>query len=121
MIDELPVFMVAATQAQGVTRIEGAGELRFKETDRIRSMQAGLSAMGARVRSEGDTVIVEGPSFLRGAVVDAAGDHRTAMALAVAGLAAQGRTTIRGSEWIGISFPGFADLLGALDSQSKNS
>lgn len=114
LIDELPVLMVAATQAEGPTRIEGAGELRFKETDRIRSMLGGLSAMGALVRSEGDTVVLEGPSALRGAAVDSQGDHRTAMALAVAGLAAQGRTTIRGSEWIGISFPGFPDLLAAL-------
>lgn len=111
LIDELPALMVAATQARGVTRMEGLGELRVKETDRIRSMVQGLSQMGARIRSEADTVIVEGPSPLRGAVVDSFGDHRTAMSLGIAGLAAKGETTVQGSEWVQISFPGFARAL----------
>lgn len=111
MIDELPILIVAATQAEGVSRMEGLGELRVKETDRIRSMVEGLSAMGARIRAEGDSVVVEGPSPLRGARVDSFSDHRTAMALAVAGLAAEGETRVEGSEWIGISFPEFAGSL----------
>ncbi len=114
LIDEFPILMAAATQARGVTRMEGLGELRVKETDRIRSMVQGLSRMGAEIRSEGDTVIVEGPSALRGAVVDSLGDHRTAMALAIAGLAAQGETKVREAEWVDISFPGFAQALAAI-------
>ena len=111
VIDELPILMVAATQAEGMTRIEGAGELKVKETDRIRSMVTGLTAMGARIRSEGESLLIEGPSSLKGAPVDSFGDHRTAMALGVAGLTAQGPTTIRESQWIDISFPEFARLL----------
>lgn len=114
MIDELPILMVAASQAEGETRMEGVGELRVKETDRIRSMVAGLSAMGAAIRSEGDTVIVEGPRQLKGAEVESFGDHRTAMALAVAGLTAQGTTTVRDSEWVTISFPDFEKTLKSL-------
>ncbi len=111
LIDELPILMVAATQAQGVSRMEGVGELRVKETDRIRSMVMGLSAMGAKIRSEEDTVIIEGSCRLKGAHVGSFGDHRTAMALAVAGLTAQGITTVGESEWVSISFPDFARIL----------
>ena len=114
VIDELPILMVAATQAQGISRLVGVGELRVKETDRIRSMVTGLSSMGARIRSEADTVIVEGPTRLKGQTVDSFGDHRTAMALAVAGLTAEGRTTVEGSEWIRISFPEFEEVLGSI-------
>ena len=114
VIDELPVLMVAATQADGVTRMEGVGELRVKETDRIRSMVAGLGAMGADIRSEGDNVIVRGPSRLSGVAVDSFTDHRTAMALAVAALTARGATTVRDSEWVSISFPGFEQALQAI-------
>ena len=74
-------------------------------------MVAGLSAMGAKIRAEGDSLIVEGPTPLTGAAVESFGDHRTAMALAVAGLAAQGPTLISGSEWVTISFPDFFDCL----------
>ena len=111
IIDELPILMVAAAQAEGVSRMEGIGELRVKETDRIRSMVAGLSALGAGIRSEGDTVIVEGPRPLKGTAVDSFTDHRTAMALAVAALAAEGKTTVRGGEWVSISFPDFWEIL----------
>ena len=114
LIDELPILMVAATQAEGTSRMEGVGELRVKETDRIRSMVTGLSGMGAAIRSEGDAVIVEGPCRLKGASVDSFTDHRTAMALAVAALAAEGKTTVRGSEWVSISFPDFWETLEAI-------
>ncbi len=111
VIDELPILMVAATQAAGVSRMKGLDELRVKETDRIQSMVQGLTAMGARIRAEGDSVFVEGPARLRGARVSSFADHRTAMALAVAGLTAEGETSVEGSEWVGISFPEFAQLL----------
>ena len=110
-MDELPVLMVAACCAQGRTAIRGAGELRIKETDRITSMVTGLSRMGARIQAEGDDVIIEGPAPLVGCDVDSFGDHRTAMSLIVAGLAARGRTRVRGVECIGISYPGFLDTL----------
>ena len=111
MIDEIPLLMVAASQAEGMSRMEGLAELRVKETDRIQSMVQGLSAMGARIRADGESLFVEGPARLRGCRVRSFSDHRTAMALAVAGLAAQGETSVQGSEWIGISFPEFAENL----------
>jgi 3-phosphoshikimate 1-carboxyvinyltransferase len=114
VIDELPIFLTVATQARGQTVVRGAGELRVKETDRIQSMASGLTALGAKIRVEGETITVEGPTPLKGAVVDSMGDHRTAMALGVAGLAAQGPTTVRGSEWVEISFPGFFETLKGL-------
>lgn len=116
VIDELPILMVVATQAKGQTLIQGAGELKVKETDRVQSMVAGLSTMGARIRSEGETVIIEGPTRLRGAAVDSFGDHRTAMALSVAGLVASGTTTVQDTQWIDISFPGFEKVLDRLRS-----
>ncbi len=111
LIDELPILMVAATQARGRTLIKGAGELRVKETDRIHSMGEGLVGMGAKVRDVGSQMVIEGPTPLKGATVSSFGDHRTAMALAIAGLVAQGPTTIQGSEWIDISFPEFPRIL----------
>ncbi len=114
LIDELPILMVAATQAEGKTVIQGAGELRVKETDRIHSMVTGLSAMGAKIYAEGDSVVIDGPTSLRGAQLQSFGDHRTAMALAIAGLVADGPTEIEGAEWIGISFPEFPQLLRSL-------
>ncbi|MBI3312474.1 MAG: 3-phosphoshikimate 1-carboxyvinyltransferase, partial [Candidatus Omnitrophica bacterium] len=111
VIDELPVLMAAATQAEGITRLTGVGELRVKETDRIRSMVTNLSALGARIQEHGDVVEIKGPVLLRGGSVDSCGDHRTAMAMAVAGLTASGPTRVEGSEWINISFPEFPRLL----------
>lgn len=111
IIDELPILMVAAACGQGVTRLPGLGELRVKETDRIQSMVSALGRMGARLHVSGaETVEIEG-GRLRGAVVESAGDHRTAMSLAVAGLAAQGTTTVRGAECVAKSFPEFFDCL----------
>ena len=108
-IDEFPALFVAAARARGLTRVRGAGELRVKESDRIAAMAAALAAMGARVREVGDGVeIVGGP--LRGAEVDSAGDHRVAMAMCVAGLAASGRTVVRRCGSVGTSFPGFFEL-----------
>lgn len=120
VIDELPVLMAVATQAEGITRIEGAGELRVKETDRISSMTTGLTALGGRVRVEDETVEVEGPTPLRGARLESAGDHRTAMALTVAALRAEGPSVLSGAEWVGISFPGFFEILSALAQGRKS-
>jgi 3-phosphoshikimate 1-carboxyvinyltransferase len=111
LIDEIPALAVAASQAEGTTEFRDAGELRVKESDRIASMAEGLRRLGAKVEALPDGLAVTGPSPLVGAKVNAHGDHRVAMALAVAGLAASGETTIEGWESVAISYPGFeADL-----------
>lgn len=113
MIDELPIFAVAATQAEGVSKVHGAAELRLKESDRITAITRGLKRMGARIEAREDGFVVEGPTILKGAVLDPADDHRIAMAFAVAGLIAEGQTTIRNADCITESYPGFAaDLAG---------
>ncbi|HEY0831954.1 MAG TPA: 3-phosphoshikimate 1-carboxyvinyltransferase [Candidatus Dormibacteraeota bacterium] len=111
MIDELPVLAVAATQIPGQTVISGAGELRVKESNRIDAMEEGLVAMGADVRSVEDGWVINGPRYLEGARVSSHGDHRVAMALAVAGLIADGKTEIDGAECVEISYPDFFDHL----------
>ncbi|MEA3342309.1 MAG: 3-phosphoshikimate 1-carboxyvinyltransferase [Chloroflexota bacterium] len=111
MIDEFPVLAVAATQARGVTRVRDAAELRVKETDRIALLVAELRALGARIDALPDGFTIEGPTPLRGAVVDSHGDHRLAMALAVAGLIAEEEVVIENAECIGDSFPGFVELM----------
>ena len=111
MIDELPVLAVAATQIPGQTVISGAAELRVKESNRIEAMEEGLVAMGADVTAVEDGWVINGPRYLEGARVSSHGDHRVAMALAVAGLIADGRTEIDGAECVEISYPNFFDHL----------
>ena len=106
-IDEIPALLVLATQAEGVTTIEGAGELRVKESDRIATMADGLRRMGAIVEERPDGVSVHGPAALHGATVESQGDHRVAMALAVAALVASGPTTIEGADCVAVSYPNF--------------
>ncbi len=107
IIDELPIIAVAATQARGVTAVEGAGELRIKETDRISAITTELNKMGAEITEKEDGFIVKGPVKLKGATVNSYGDHRMAMALAIAGSVAEGKTVVCNSDCVGISFPGF--------------
>jgi len=111
MIDELPVLAVAATQIPGKTVISGAAELRLKESNRIEAMEEGLVAMGADVTAVEDGWVINGPRYLEGARVSSHGDHRVAMALAVAGLIADGRTEIDAAECVEISYPNFFDHL----------
>ncbi|RMF18101.1 MAG: 3-phosphoshikimate 1-carboxyvinyltransferase [Alphaproteobacteria bacterium] len=113
MIDEFPILFVAAACAKGRSIFRGIGDLRAKESDRIAEMAKGLSAMGVRVEEGPDCLVIEGVGGpLAGDVeIDAAGDHRIAMAFAVAGLAARAPVRIRGSESIATSFPGFVDLM----------
>jgi len=106
-IDEIPVLCLAAAIANGTTRIVGAGELRHKESDRLEGVAAGLTALGADVRVEGDNLTITGGSRLRGARTDARDDHRLAMTFAVAALVADGTTTIDRHESAAISDPGF--------------
>ena len=113
-IDEFPIFAVAATQAEGTTVIREAAELRVKESDRIASVATELRKMGAQVEERPDGMLIHGPTRLRGAVVECHRDHRLAMALAVAGLVADGPTEVRGAEAIGDSFPSFVEAMRAL-------
>ncbi len=111
MIDEFPVLAVAATQAEGQTVVRDARELRVKETDRIATTVEELCKLGANIAPTDDGFIVNGPTPLRGTVVDSHGDHRLAMALAVAGLIAEGETVVENTECISDSFPGFEDVI----------
>ncbi|MFN2420758.1 MAG: 3-phosphoshikimate 1-carboxyvinyltransferase [Gemmatimonadota bacterium] len=117
-IDELPLVAVLATQAQGVTRVAGAGELRVKESDRIEAITTGLRAMGARIEATDTGFEVEGPTRLRGCALDAAGDHRIAIALAVAARLARGPSRLEGAEWVVISYPDFFEDLARTGGES---
>ncbi|HVC41502.1 MAG TPA: 3-phosphoshikimate 1-carboxyvinyltransferase [Candidatus Saccharimonadales bacterium] len=119
-IDELPIIAVLASQAEGITEIRDAGELRNKETDRIAMLETGLRLLGVPCESTPDTLTVEGPVRLRSARLDAAGDHRFAMAWAIAGAlvpSGGGDTVIDGAGAAVVSYPGFftdlATLLGS--------
>jgi len=114
MIDELPVLAVAATQLPGTSRISGARELRFKESDRITAMAESLSAMGADILATDDGWIIKGPRYLEGARVHSHADHRIAMAMAVAGMIADGDTDVEGADCVEISYPGFFEQLESL-------
>jgi 3-phosphoshikimate 1-carboxyvinyltransferase len=116
LIDEFPILCVAASQAKGTTTIRGAEELRVKESDRIKSMATELRKMGAEVEEFEDGLSIKGRSELKGAVIESYGDHRIAMAMAIAGLIADGRTTINGVSSVNISFPGFFEIIRVLTS-----
>ena len=107
LIDELPALAVAACFAEGETVVRDAGELRVKESDRIRATVAELRRLGARIQELPDGMAIQGVGRLRGAPCGSHGDHRLAMALAVAGLLAAGETNVRGAEAVTISYPGF--------------
>jgi 3-phosphoshikimate 1-carboxyvinyltransferase len=111
LIDEVPVLAVAAALAEGETVIADAGELRVKEVDRLAALQEELARFGVEIRAEGDSLCIRGGRRLRGAVVSSRGDHRMAMALAIAALFAEGETTVRDVACVDTSFPGFARLL----------
>ncbi len=110
LIDEIPILAVLGTQIAGGLEIRDAQELRVKESDRIKSTVENLKLMGAAVEEFPDGFRV-GRSRLKGAVVDSFGDHRIAMAFAVAGLLAEGETEIVNSDCVDISFPGFFEAL----------
>lgn len=114
VIDELPVLMVACALADGESLISGASELRVKETDRIRSMAVGLNALGGKVKELPDGCVIEGVDDFQSARVRSFGDHRTAMALAIASLVSRGEVLIEGVECIQTSYPEFAKDFRAL-------
>jgi len=110
LIDEIPIIAVAATHANGITKITGAGELRVKETDRLKAITTELKKMGADIQELEDGLIIKGPTGLKGATVDSYKDHRIAMSLAVASLVAKGYTEIKDRDCVKISFPDFWEL-----------
>ncbi|OGT84945.1 MAG: 3-phosphoshikimate 1-carboxyvinyltransferase [Gammaproteobacteria bacterium RIFCSPLOWO2_02_FULL_61_13] len=112
-IDEFPAILVAAACADGITVLTGAAELRVKESDRIAAMAAGLHALGITAEPAADGMSVTGGVFRRG-TVDSAGDHRIAMAFAVAGCRASGQVQITDCANVNTSFPGFAGCLRAV-------
>ena len=113
LIDEIPALAVAAAHAEGRFTVSGAAELRVKESDRIAALAEGLGRMGANLEERPDGLVIHGGPPLHGASVRAHDDHRIAMALAVAGLAASGATFIEGAEAASVSFPEFYDVLAA--------
>ena len=114
LIDEIPVIAVVAAVAEGKTLISGAAELRVKEADRISELSGQLEKIGVDISETSDGMIIEGGKELKGAEVESCGDHRIAMALAVAGLVAEGETAIHNAEVINISFPGFMPTIRSL-------
>ena len=118
LVDEVPILALAATQAEGTSEIRGAGELRVKESDRLAHIARGLNKMGAHVEELPDGLRITGPTPLKGAVLDSAGDHRLAMTFAIAGLIARGETEIDEADCVDISFPTFWQDLERLRVQS---
>ena len=114
VVDELPVLAVAASRAAGATVISDAEELRVKESDRISATVDGLTRLGAEIEEREDGMTIRGGGSLSGSTVDSYGDHRIAMSMAVAGLCAEGSTTIDGAEAAGVSYPGFWDTLASI-------
>ncbi|HVF48060.1 MAG TPA: 3-phosphoshikimate 1-carboxyvinyltransferase [Pyrinomonadaceae bacterium] len=110
LIDEIPVLAVLGTQLSAGLVFRDAEELRFKETDRIAATAENLRRMGAEVTEFPDGLAV-GPADLRGASIDSFGDHRIAMAFAMAGLLADGETEMTGADCADVSFPGFFEAL----------
>jgi 3-phosphoshikimate 1-carboxyvinyltransferase len=107
--DLFPIVAVLATSAEGASRLHGAKHLRHKESDRIRTTVDMLKDMGAKVEEREDGCIVEGPSRLRGAMIDPHKDHRILMAGTVAALVAEGHTTIQDGDCYAVSYPGFVE------------
>jgi 3-phosphoshikimate 1-carboxyvinyltransferase len=111
LVDEVPLIAILATQAEGVTEVRGAAELRIKESDRLESVAQNLRAMGAKISLFEDGFSIRGPQALFSADIDPHHDHRIAMAFAIAGLMAEGPSRIHQSDCVGISYPNFFQIL----------
>jgi 3-phosphoshikimate 1-carboxyvinyltransferase len=112
LVDELPLFALAAALARGESVVSGAGELRVKETDRIETVTTSLRALGVRISASENGFRVRGvPTRPKGGGMAAHGDHRLAMLGAIAGIVSREGVRLEGSEAVGVSFPGFFDLL----------
>lgn len=113
-LDEIPILMVLACYAEGVTVIKDGGELQFKESGRLDVIVENLSKMGANITATNDSIIIEGGHPLHGAIIGTKYDHRIAMSFAIAALGAAGKTEIIGSECVNTSYPGFYEDLRSL-------
>jgi 3-phosphoshikimate 1-carboxyvinyltransferase len=112
MVDELPLFALAAACARGESSVEGARELRVKETDRIETVSTSLRALGVRIKKRDDGFGVRGvPTRPKGGGMGSDGDHRIAMLGAVAGLVSREGVELEDAEAVAVSFPGFFELL----------
>ena len=114
VIDELPILALAACFAEGTTVIRDAQELRVKESDRIQATVESLTSLGARIEERPDGMVIHGGGGLRGGECQGFGDHRIAMTMGVAGLLAEGETTVDGAEAASVSYPAFWDTLNEL-------
>jgi 3-phosphoshikimate 1-carboxyvinyltransferase len=115
LVDELPLFALAAGVARGVSHVTGAAELRLKESDRIETVTEGLKTMGVRIQSRDDGFEVRGvPTRPAGGRMPSDGDHRIAMLGAVTGVVSRDGVEVEGAEAVAISFPGFFDLLNSV-------
>ena len=119
LIDEVPLLAVAACFASGTTTVRDAQELRVKESDRVATTVGELSQLGANIEERPDGMVIHGTGRLRGGLCHSHGDHRLAMALAVAGLLADGETAVEGAEAAAVSYPSFWKQLKALDQGSQ--
>ena len=117
VIDEIPALCVAAAVAAGTTVIEGAAELKLKESDRLAVVAKELTRLQADIRATGESLTINGRSKLQGAEVFSHHDHRMAMALAIAGLVAGGETAVHQAEAVSVSYPGFMQDLRSLTLQ----
>jgi 3-phosphoshikimate 1-carboxyvinyltransferase len=111
MIDEYPVLAIAATQAEGITRMLGVEELRVKETDRIAVVADGIAAAGGHVAYDDDSMTVTGGAIPGGITIDSQHDHRIAMSFLTLGMVSDAAITVSGCATINTSFPGFADSM----------
>ena len=110
------MLAVLASQAQGESSVSGAEELRVKESDRLEALAINLRAMGVVIDLRKDGFVIEGPQKLKGCILESFHDHRIAMAFSIAGLVAQGETTILDAECVGISYPAFFSTLRKLST-----
>jgi len=111
IIDEIPILAVAATQVEGRVEVRDAGELRIKESDRIRSVAEGIRSLGGTIEEFEDGFAIDGPQKLTGGRIESEGDHRIAMAFAIAALIAGGTTEIADADCASVSFPEFYETL----------
>jgi 3-phosphoshikimate 1-carboxyvinyltransferase len=111
LIDEIPLLSVAMSLASGESEVSGAQELRVKETDRIKAICDSLSRLGVNIKEKEDGFKIKGPSRLKGNFLESYGDHRMAMAMAIAAILAEGESVIREAECVSVSFPDFWNLL----------
>lgn len=119
LIDEIPIIALAATQAEGITIIKDAHELKVKETNRIDTVVEELTKLGARIEATDDGMIIYGKTSLKGNIVNSHGDHRIGMMLAVAGCIAEGETLIQDAGAVGVSYPSFFEEIEKLKFETR--